>query len=193
MLKYLVSLVLVIFIPALSSADLNSFMWAQFPAEKHNYLVNDKTGSYETNAQFGAIGDFYISLEHGKIIFKGLQPIMAHAGLTNGKYEFFIEEFKVTKVIKVDESNYAFEGRRVGIFERQCSGSLRIRKTSPQLAEIVSFDMTEKGQTYKGVMNRYTLPKSKTAKAMLEEFDTIYFGNNYAAMGPEEQIQYDPQ
>jgi hypothetical protein len=49
-------------------------MWAQFPAERQEFLVNEKTGSYETSGQFGGIGSLYISLENKKIIFQGLHP-----------------------------------------------------------------------------------------------------------------------
>ena len=186
MLKYVVGVAFVILMPVLSRADLNNLMWAHFPAERHIFLVNEKTGSYETNGQFGGIGNLYISLEKKRVIFKGLQPIEAQLGPTKrAKYEFLIEQFDLTKVIKLDESNYVFEGKRAGFYERKCSGKLRIRKTSPFFAEVVSFEMNEIGQRYKVVMNKYTLPRTDGARALLEEFSSIFFGNYYAAMGDD--------
>ncbi|MHA2408497.1 MAG: hypothetical protein ACXACA_09050 [Candidatus Ranarchaeia archaeon] len=174
MLKYVVGVAFVILMPVLSKADLNNLMWAHFPAERHIFLVNEKTGN------------FYISLKKKNVIFKGLQPIEVHLGPAHkAKYEFLIEQFALTKVIKLDESNYAFEGKRAGFYERKCYGKLRIRKTSPFFAEVVSFEMNEIGQRYKGVMNRYILPRTDGARALLEEFSSIFFGNYYAAMGDD--------
>jgi len=44
------------FVPTQVLAELNNLMWAVFPVEKYEYMVDKKTEKYMKNAQLKAIG-----------------------------------------------------------------------------------------------------------------------------------------
>ncbi len=190
MKKYLTILFILTLFPTKSLADLNNFMWAKFPVVKYEFMVNEKTKEYKKNGKLITIGHFYISLNSKKIIFHGLELIDKNKGHldTDAKFRIIKEEFKLKKIIKSDNENYVFEGKKQGHYERKISGQIKL-KLNRLSAEVLNFNMNEFGQVYSGVMNRYVMLSSKKSKQLLQRFKLIDFGDYYAAMG-DDSITY---
>jgi len=174
------------FVPTQVLAELNNLMWAVFPVEKYEYMADKKTEKYMKDGQLKAIGRIYVSLERKEIIFYGLRTKDFVDG--DSEFEFTYEDFKLKKVIKLDNENYTFEGIREGTFERFISGKIQLKKF-PLAGKVVNFDMNELGEVYKGVMNRYIILSSEKGKLLKQKFKTIDFGNYYAAMS-DDSITY---
>ena len=190
MKKYLTFLFILMLFPTYSLADLNNLMWATFPVEKYEYMANEKTKNYKENGQLMAVGSFYISLEKRKVIFNGLilKDKSSDPFNSNSKFKIINEEFELKKIIKLDNQSYSFEGIRQGYFKRKISGKIKL-KLNGLSGEVTNFIMNEFGQMYSGVMNRYVILSTKNGKRLLERFQSIDFGNYYAAMG-DDSITY---
>jgi hypothetical protein len=99
------------------------------------------------------------------------------------KYEFRCESFTIESVILVGDGEYAFQAKRGGLFPRIVTGKIRFSLAKSGLfGTIEDFRMDEQGQTLKGIMNRYVLPKSAESKAMLQKYDEVFFGGNFVAL-----------
>jgi len=191
MKKHLLSLFLVLFISVPASAELSNLMWASFPVEKYEFLVNEKTSTYFETAPLSAVGNLYISLEKRKIIFKGLasQDRGADPIANNSKFEFLNEEFEIKKIVKIDKLNYAFEAYKFNSFGRMISGKIEIRQINDLSFKVDKFEMSEFGKVYKGTMNRYVQLYSETGNLIVNKFSSIDFGNHYSAMG-DDSVKY---
>ena len=55
--------------------------------------------------------------------------------------------------------------------------------------KVIDFELSEFGQVYSGVMNKYVDVSSEKSKAFIKKFEIISFGDYYAAMG-DDSIKY---
>ena len=74
---------------------------------------------------------------------------------------------------------WTFEAVNDGPSGRRATGTLRFIPTKTAgVGSVIEFRLDEHGQTIKGVLNRYSLAKSKPAISLLRQFDHVFFGGN---------------
>jgi hypothetical protein len=175
-------LVLVVTSPAIGRDP--AIDWASFRVEREA-VFEASPGTYGTAGSFGGIGLMYFSPSKKLIEFKGLRTIeIPHMGQeADDKYELKSESFVITAMSQISKFEYAFQARNAGPFSRMATGKIRFSVAKSGLVgQIEDFQMEEHGQTIRGVMNRYYLPRSEIAKAMFTKHDDIFFGGGYVAL-----------
>lgn len=158
--------------------------WASFSVEREAFF-EATPGKYGTAGTCDGIGLMYFSPTKKLIEFKGLCAIeIPHMGQeADDKHELKFESFTITAMVPTGRTEYAFQARSTGPFSRTITGKIRFAFTKSGVGRVESFQMAEHGQTIKGVMNRYHLPKSMDAKAMFRKYENIFFGGNYVSLG----------
>ncbi|MCG3119916.1 MAG: hypothetical protein ALAOOOJD_02474 [bacterium] len=175
----------------LGMPELNNLMYATFPFEKHEYMVDEKTKKYKEDGRLTAFGYCYISLEKKVIILNELRTKEWSASLNgNTKLELYFEKFKIIKIVKLDKYNYGFEGIREEPFQRKISGKIELKQHNVYVCKVVGFVLKEWGESYDGAMNKFLLLSSIEAIKLKELYNLIYFGDYFAAMG-DETIVYE--
>lgn len=184
----LVGCVAAVLVPAVLSGQTRTINWASFPVEREKF-IEAEPGRYAAVGTFDGVGMMYFSPTKKVTEFQGLRRIeLPYLGQeADDKYEFRHESFTIVSVIPTGEREYAFQAiNHGGPFARTVTGKVRF---SLQLGWIgccagiiEEFLMDEHGQTLKGVMNRYRLPRSTASKAMLKKYDEVFFGGNYVAL-----------
>lgn len=191
MKKYFAIVFLFFSLEALGMIELNNLMYATFPFEKHEYMVDEKTKRYKENGRLTAFGYCYISLEKKVITFNELRVKDLGKSLNdNTKLELFFEELKITKIVKLDKYNYSFEAIREEPFQRKISGQIELKQHNIYYCKVVGFKLNEWGETYGGVMNKFQFLSSIEAIKLKDKYNQIYFGDYIAAMG-DETIVYE--
>ena len=83
--------------------------------------------------------------------------------------------------IRTGDGEYAFQGTNNNWYGRTITGKIRIaRRPGAPTGTVVEFLLEEHGQTLPGVMNRYALTHSPTAKALLQKYSEIVLDRNWA-------------
>ena len=183
-IQYSILLLLFFAVPSESFGQDTTVDWASFPVECEMFFKSTPS-NYSTDGVFGGIGMMYFSASKKVIKFKGIRTIeMPHIGQKpDDKYEFKSESFAITAMIPIDKLEYFFEATNTGPFARIVTGTIRFSLSKSGLSgHLEDFQMAEHGQTLRGVMNRYYLPKSEFAKTMLKKYDDVFFGGNYVAL-----------
>jgi hypothetical protein len=184
MKPYFAAVSLVLVATSLAFGKDPAIDWATFRVEREAFF-EASPGTYGTPGSFGGIGLMYFSPSKKLIEFQGLRTIeMPHIGQeADDKYELKFESFVITAMSQLSKFEYAFQAKNSGPFSRTATGKIRFSVAKSGLAgQIEDFQMEEHGQTLRGVMNRYCLPKSEIAKSMFKKYDDIFFGGSYVAL-----------
>lgn len=184
MKRYLFLLLFLFAVTSESFGQDATFNWASFPVEREIFSAAT-SGNYGTVGAFGGIGKIYFSPEKKVIVFSGMRTIeIPYLGQEpNDKYELKFESFTIVEMISIGKFEYAFFATNNGPFNRTVTGKIRFSIAKSGLFGIIEdFQMNEHGQTIKGVMNKYYLPKSEPAKAMLSKYEDIFFGGYYVVL-----------
>lgn len=174
-------------LPTVAIAQRRQIDWATFAVERQSFEADDESGKYATTGIFDGVGMLYFSPSKNKIEYKGFRAIrIPFLGQdSNDKFEIRAESFATTSVISVGDGAFAFEGVVDGPFERVVTGVLKIAIGDLGVAgTAIEFRMDEHGEIFEGVMTRYMLPSSPTAKAMLKRYDDVFWGGNFVALQP---------
>ncbi len=166
------------------SSRLPAVDWITVTVEREAFMESP-SGQYATNGAFDGIGMIYMSVSKRVIEFKGFRRItLPHLGQRSGNvYEIYNEAFTIQSLIRVADTDYAFEGVSNGPFGRSVTGKLRYSITKSGLVGVVEdFQLQEHGQLIKGVMNRYSVAKSVSALDMLKKYADVFLGGNYMAL-----------
>ena len=158
--------------------------WACFPVECEAFF-EETLGNYATFGAFDGIGMMYFSPGKKVIEFKGLRmiefPYMGQE--SDDKYELKFELFAITAIKSIGKYEYTFQATNGGPFPRTATGKIRFSLTKSGLfGHVEDFQMDEHGQTLRGVMNRYYLPKTTLAKALFKKHEDVFFGGYYVAL-----------
>jgi hypothetical protein len=158
--------------------------WITVAAEREAFLEG-QPGQYATTGTFDGIGMIYLSVSKRIIEFKGFRRItLPHLGQQPGNaYEVHSESFTIRSLIRVADTEYAFQGVSDGPFGRTVTGKVRYSVTTSGLVGTVEeFLLEEHGQQIKGVMNRYSMARSAPALEMLKRYAEVFLGGNYVAL-----------
>jgi hypothetical protein len=168
-----------------TAARLPGLDWASLPVEREEFFEQGTTREYATTGRFGGIGMMYLSASRKVLIYNGLRRIgVPHLGQERDDlFEFKQESYTIRSLIRTDNGEYAFEAVNDGPFDRTVTGKVRYSLSKSGLFGLVDeFQMEEHGQTIKGMMNRYSLPKSAEAQRMLSKYTEVFFGGHYVAL-----------
>jgi hypothetical protein len=160
--------------------------WATVTVEREAFMEGPP-GQYTTAGIFDGVGMVYFSVTRRVIQFKGFRRItLPHLGQQQGQnFEICIESFTIQSLIRSGNTEYAFEAVSDGPFGRSVTGKLTFAIAKSGLVGTVSdFRLEEHGQIIKGIMNRYSIAKSRPAQDMLRKYSEIFLGGNYVALDP---------
>ncbi len=157
--------------------------YARFPVEMTAFFEGEP-GHYGTDGEFAGIGMLYFTLSKGMIEFRGFRAIgFPYQGQeADDKYEIHFETFVIESLIPVGDLEYAFQARSNKSL-RTVSGKIKVSLRQSKLnGKLDGFHMEEHGERLRGVMNRYSLPKSEASKIMFGKYNEVFWGNNYVAL-----------
>jgi hypothetical protein len=177
-----------VLIPGTASAQ-ERIDWASFPVERETFVESRAApGTYATLGSFDGVAMLYFSTSKRLIEIKGLKRIsIPFLGQEpDDMYEFHHETFTLASMVRTGDGEYAFQATNNGAFDRVATGRLRVTLLPIRVAaKVEEFLMEEHGQAINSVMNRYVLPRSTAAKAMLKTYGEVFFGGNWVAIDPE--------
>jgi len=175
------------------SADLTNLMYATFPVERYEFMVDEKISKYQKDVfNITCVGAFYISLERKIMKYTCFRLKDSQEDLLSNKpsiFEIVFFDFIITKIVKLDNDTYTFEAVDQGAFKRKMAGRIKLELSKGLFGKVIDFELSEFGQMYSGVMNKYVDVSSEKSKAFIKKFEIISFGDYYAAMG-DDSIKY---
>jgi len=153
-----------------AQVQLPNLDYATFPVEATAYGESEEQpGTYSSEGTFAGLGRMSFSARRMSIQFNGLI-----GGVT---YNFSSDEYLITSLIPINDTEYTFEAVFDGqLFRRPATG--RIQWTTPTTGRprtIEYFEINEWGQTTQGVLRRYSHPLSITASEMIERYPEFNF------------------
>jgi hypothetical protein len=182
----MIALLLALLVAGQATSQPPGLVSATILVQREAFYDLDGSGEYDPVGSIDAVGRLDISLASRTIVFMGLRAVRSGPGAAeeaNARFHVYRDAYTIRSAIRSGPTEYAFEAINENLFGRTLTGKLQYAVAESGLvAGIVDCQFDEYGHTIRGVMNRYSPARSNLARALLERFDRIDFGQDYVGL-----------